>query len=63
MEGDLTCGAEHTVQYASDALQICAPGTCVTLLPISTPMNLTKVKKSKTVWVIFSINSLNKKSI
>lgn len=63
MEGDLTYGGGHSVQHTNDALQICTPGTYVISLPIFTPMNLTKIKKSKTVQVIFSINSLNKKSI
>ena len=32
MEGDLTQGGEHTVQYADDVLQNCTTETCIILL-------------------------------
>ena len=32
MEGDLTCGDEHTIQYTDDVLQNCTPETYIILL-------------------------------
>ena len=31
MEGDLTWGGEHTIQYTDDVLQNCTPETCIIL--------------------------------
>ena len=43
MEGDLTWGDKHVVQY-TDVLQNCVPKTCVILLTIVTPVNSIKNK-------------------
>ena len=47
MEGDMTLGGEHTIQYIDDVLQICAPETYVNLLTNVTPINSIKMKKKK----------------
>ena len=50
MEGDLTWGGEHTIQYTDDVLQNCTPETYITLLTNVTPVNI--IKKSKKIIVI-----------
>ena len=40
MEGDLTWGGEHTIQYTGDVLQSCTPKTYIILLTDATPINL-----------------------
>ena len=42
MEGDLTWGGEHTVQYTDDVLQSCTPETYASLLTNVTPINSLK---------------------
>ena len=37
MEGDLTWGGEHTIQYTGDMSQNCTPETYITLLTSVTP--------------------------
>ena len=50
MEGDLTWGGEHTVQYTDDVLQNCTPETYIILLNNVTTINsIKKVKKSKKI--------------
>ena len=39
MEGDLTWGGEHTIQYTDDALQNSTPETYRILLTNVTPIN------------------------
>ena len=39
MEGDLTWGGEHTIQYTGDVLQNCMSETCIILLTNVTPIN------------------------
>ena len=39
MEGNLTWGGEHTIQYTNDVLQNCTPETYIILLNNSTPIN------------------------
>ena len=46
MEGDLTWGGEHTVQYTDDVLQNCIPETYIILLTNATRIN--SVKKRDT---------------
>ena len=46
MEGDLTWGGEHTVQYTDDVLQSCTPETYASLLTNVTPKIQLKRKKS-----------------
>ena len=46
MEGDLTWGGEHTVQYTDDVLQNCIPETYIILLTNATLIN--SVKKRDT---------------
>ena len=43
MEGDLTWGGEHTIQYTDDVLQNCTPETCIILLTNVTTINSIKV--------------------
>ena len=46
MEGYLTLGGEHTIQYTDDVLQSCTPETYITLLNNVTPINsIKKLKK------------------
>ena len=40
MEGDLTLGGEHTVQYTDGVLYNCTPGIYVILLTNVNPINL-----------------------
>ena len=47
MEGDLTCGGEHTIQYTDDVLQNCTLETCTILLTNVTSINSIKNKKKK----------------
>ena len=44
MEGDLTWGGEHTIQYTDDTLQNFTPETYLILLTIVTSINLIKNK-------------------
>ena len=39
MDGDLTWGGEHTMQYTDDILQNCTPETYIILLTDVTPIN------------------------
>ena len=39
MEGDLTWGGEHTIQYTDDVLYNCIPGSYVILLTNVIPIN------------------------
>ena len=47
MEGDLTQGGEHTMQYTDDALQTCALEIYTVLLTNVTSINLIKLKRLK----------------
>ena len=47
MEGDLTWGSEHTIQYTDDVLNNCTLETYVILLSNVTPINSIKKGKSK----------------
>ena len=47
MEGDLTLGTEHTIQYKNDVLQNCTPKTYIILLTNVTPINSIKKFKQK----------------
>ena len=49
IEGDLTWGGEHTIQYTDDVLENCTPETYIILLTNVTPINSIKKKKNKTV--------------
>ena len=42
MEGDLTLGGEHTIQYADDVLYSCTPETFIILLTNVTPIKFNK---------------------
>ena len=42
MEGDLTWGGEHTIQYIDNVLQDCAPESYIILLTDVTPINSIK---------------------
>ena len=44
MEGDMTWGGEHTIQYADDVSQNCTLETYMILLTDVTPINSIKVK-------------------
>ena len=44
MEGDLTLGGEHTIQYTDNVLENCIPETYVILLVNVTPINSVKKK-------------------
>ena len=46
MEGDLTWGGEHTVQYTDDVLQTCMYETYIILLTNVTSIHSIKVKKN-----------------
>ena len=51
MEGDLTLGGKHTIQYTDNKLQNCTPETYIILLINVTPTNsikILKIKKDKT---------------
>ena len=39
MEGDLTWGGEHTIQYTDDVLQNCTPEDYITISTNVTPIN------------------------
>ena len=60
MEGDLTWGGEHTIQYTCDVLYNCTPETYVILLTNVTPINSVK----KTPWkslcnnLLFTLHNL-----
>ena len=45
MDGDLTWGGEHTMQYTDDILQNCTPETYIILLTNVTPINSIKIEK------------------
>ena len=47
MEGDLTSGGEHTIQYTANVLQNCIPETLITLLINVTPINSIENKFQK----------------
>ena len=47
MEGDLTLGGEHTIQYTDDGLQNHTPETYIILLTNVTPINSIQIKKIK----------------
>ena len=44
MEGDLTWGGEHTIQYTDDVFQNCIHETYVILLINVTPKNSIRIK-------------------
>ena len=45
MEGDLTRGSEHTIQYTGDVLQNYTPDTYIILLTKANPINSINTKK------------------
>ena len=45
MEGDLTWGGEHTIQYTDDILQNRTPETFIILLTNVTPINSIFLKR------------------
>ena len=47
IEGDLTWGGEHTIQYTDDVLENCTPETYIILLTNVTSINAMKIKKKK----------------
>ena len=47
MEGDLTSGGEHTIQYTDDVLQNCTPEACIMLLTNVTPINSIQIFKKE----------------
>ena len=47
MEGDLTWGGEHKIQYIDDVLQNCTPETYIILLTNVTPINSIKINTVK----------------
>ena len=47
MEGDMTWGGEHTIQYTDDVLQNCTPETYIVLLSNVTSINSIKNIKDK----------------
>ena len=47
MEGDLTWGGEHTIQYTDDVLQNCTPKIYILLLTNDTLMNSIKIFKKE----------------
>ena len=50
MEGDVTWGSEHTIQYTNDILQNCTAETYVILLTNVTPINsILKIKIRKEI--------------
>ena len=46
MEGDLTWGGEHTIQYTDDVLQNCTPETYTILLTDVMPISSIKINKN-----------------
>ena len=54
VDGDLTGGGEHTIQYTDDMLYSCTPETCIILLSHVTPINsinwIFKIIKLKNKW-------------
>ena len=46
-EGDLTWGAEHTIQHTGDVLDSCTAETFIILLTTVTPINSIKIKTVK----------------
>ena len=50
MEGDLTWGGEHTIQYTDDVLQKCTPESCIILLTNVTPIHSIKMMFVKIVY-------------
>ena len=44
MEGDLTWGGEHTIQYTDDVLQNCTLETNIILLTKVTPVKSIQIK-------------------
>ena len=46
MEGDLTWGGKHTLQYTIEVLQNCTPETYIILLTNVTPINSIKILKT-----------------
>ena len=53
MEGDLTWGGEHTIQYTDDVLYNCTPETYIILLTNVTPINSTTTTKPSPVHFYF----------
>ena len=55
MEGDLTWGSGHTIQYTDDVLQNCALETYITLLnnviPINSIKNVAKITSQRQVYI------------
>ena len=51
MEGDLTWGGEHTIQYIDDVLQNCIPETCIILLT-----NITQINSIKKQLLLMKMN-------
>ena len=50
MEGDLTRGGEHTIEYTDDVLEYCTPETYIILLTSVTAMHpMKKFKKGNIV--------------
>ena len=54
IEGDLTWGGEHTIQYTDDVLQNCILETYIILLTYVTPIN--SIKKIKRMSMIRKTN-------
>ena len=46
-EGDLTWGAEHTIQHSGDVLDSCTAETYIILLTNVTPINSIKINTVK----------------
>ena len=46
MDGDLSWGGEHTIQYADDVLQHGTPETYIIILTNVTPIKSIKIKLS-----------------
>ena len=46
-EGDLTWGAEHTIQHSGDVLDSCTAENFIILLTTVTPINSIKIKTVK----------------
>ena len=49
MEGDLTWGSKHTIQYTDDVLQNCTPDTYVILLTNVTPSKFNKKEEKEPI--------------
>ena len=58
MEGDLTLGGEHIIQYTDDVSQNCAPETYIILLTSVTPIN--SIKKYKQMALFVASKKYNK---